>query len=195
MVGASGASFIDGGIIGPPPIAPGKTRLYVSGAQREAIAAPFAGSNLDAVALDGGIGAASALKMAYAAWTKGSTALIAAVCALAQAEGVEDSLIAEWKLSQPSLLRETEAVPGKVRKAWRWVAEMEEIAATFAAAELPDGFHLAAAEIYSRLAAFKDATAPPSLDEVTAALRVPQTPTSPWRGEVGERRKARAGRG
>ena len=169
---AAGASFVDGGIIGPPPSAPGRTRLYLCGLAREKIVALFASTHVQAVALDGEIGAASALKMAYAAWTKGSTALIAAVRALAQSEGVDASLLEEWKLSQPRLLQESDAVPGKVRKAWRWVAEMEEIAASFEAAGLPGGFHLAAAEIYGRLAAFKDSAAPPSLDEVTEALRV-----------------------
>ena len=195
VVEAAGASFVDGGIIGPPPTAPGRTRLYLSGARAEEIVPLFASTNLQAIAIDGGIGAASALKMAYAAWTKGSTALVAAIRALAQAEGVEASLLAEWKLSQPQPLKESDAVPAKVRKAWRWAAEMEEIAASFAAAGLPDGFHLAAAEIYGRLAAFKDSSAPPSLDEITKALRERQTPASPWRGEVGERRKTRAGRG
>jgi 3-hydroxyisobutyrate dehydrogenase-like beta-hydroxyacid dehydrogenase len=170
LVEAAGASFVDGGIIGPPPQAPGRTRLYLSGPGREAVAALFAGSNLQAVGLDDAIGSASALKMAYAAWTKGSTALLAAIRALAQREGVDESLLAEWKLSQPQLLRESDAVPVKVYKAWRWVAEMEEIAASFQAAGLPGGFHSAAAEIYGRLAAFKDAPAPPSLDEITAAL-------------------------
>jgi 3-hydroxyisobutyrate dehydrogenase-like beta-hydroxyacid dehydrogenase len=170
-VAAAGAAFVDGGIIGPPPTASGHTRLYVCGPAREKIAALFAGTHVQAVMLDGEIGAASALKMAYAAWTKGSAALIAAVRALAQAETVDDSLLAEWKLSQPHLIKESDAVRGKVRKAWRWVAEMEEIAASFAAAGLPDGFHRAAAEIYARLAGFKDAAAPPPLDEITAALR------------------------
>jgi 3-hydroxyisobutyrate dehydrogenase-like beta-hydroxyacid dehydrogenase len=171
VIEAAGASFVDGGIIGPPPAAPGRTRLYLCGGAREKIAALFASTHVQAIALDGDVGAASALKMAYAAWTKGSTALIAAIRALAQSEGVDVSLIEEWKLSQPQLLRESDAVPGKVRKAWRWVAEMEEIAASFEAAGLPGGFHHAAAEIYGRLAAFKDSAAPPPLDEVTEALR------------------------
>jgi 3-hydroxyisobutyrate dehydrogenase-like beta-hydroxyacid dehydrogenase len=171
VIEAAGASFVDGGIIGPPPAAPGRTRLYLCGGAREKIGALFASTHVQAIALDGNVGAASALKMAYAAWTKGSTALIAAIRALAQSEGVDASLIEEWKLSQPQLLRESDAVPGKVRKAWRWVAEMEEIAASFEAAGLPGGFHHASAEIYGRLAAFKDSAAPPPLDEITAALR------------------------
>ena len=56
------------------------------------------------------------------------------------------------------------------RKAWRWIAEMEEIAASFEAAGLPGGFHLAAAEIHRRLEGFKDAAKAPALAEVTAAL-------------------------
>ena len=142
---AAGASFVDGGIIGPPPNAPGRTRLYLCGGAREKIAALFASTHVQAIALEGETGAASALKMAYAAWTKGTAALVAAIRALAQSEGVDANLVEEWKLSQPQPLRESDAVPGKVRKAWRWVAEMEEIAASFEAAGLPGGFHLAAA--------------------------------------------------
>jgi 3-hydroxyisobutyrate dehydrogenase-like beta-hydroxyacid dehydrogenase len=188
VIEAAGASFVDGGIIGPPPNAPGRTRLYLCGGARETIAALFGPTHVQAVALDGEIGAASALKMAYAAWTKGSTALIAAVRALAQSEGVDASLLAEWKLSQPRLLQESDAVPGKVRKAWRWVAEMEEIAASFEAAGLPGGFHHAAAEIYGRLAAFKDSAAPPPLDQITAALRQGAEEPGKSRASVGARR-------
>jgi 3-hydroxyisobutyrate dehydrogenase-like beta-hydroxyacid dehydrogenase len=191
VIEVAGASFVDGGIIGPPPTAPGRTRLYLSGSARETIAALFASTHVQAVALEGEIGAASALKMAYAAWTKGSTALVAAIRALAQAEGVDASLLAEWKLSRPEPLRESDAVPAKVRKAWRWVAEMEEIAASFEAAGLPGGFHHAAAEIYERLAAFKDAAAPPPLDEVTEALRKPSPPA----GEGGAERSEAPGEG
>src|SRR6266849_572836 len=183
VIEAAGASFVDGGIIGPPPNAPGRTRLYLCGGAREKIAALFASTHVQAIALEGETGAASALKMAYAAWTKGSTALVAAIRALAQAEGVDANLVEEWKLSRPEPLRESDAVPGKVRKAWRWVAEMEEIAASFEAAGLPGGFHHAAAEIYGRLAAFKDAAALPPLDEVTEALRHAANSHLPLEGE------------
>src|ERR1035441_6817952 len=94
-------------------------------------------------------GAASAVKMAYASWTKGSAALLLAARALARAEGVEDVLLAEWGLSQHGLeARSDGAARSAAAKGWRWVAEMEEIAATMAAAGLPAGFHQAAAEIY-----------------------------------------------
>jgi hypothetical protein len=110
--------------------------------------------------------------MAYAAWTKGSAALLMAVRAVASAEDVDDALLAEWKRSIPDLpARSENAVAGSARKAWRWIAEMEEIAATFAAAGLPAGFHDAAADLYERLAGYKDAPAAPSVREAVDVLR------------------------
>jgi len=166
-----GASFVDGGIIGPPPVEAGRSRLYLSGVREAEVAALFTGSNLEAIAMRAPAGAASALKACYAAWTKGATALLAAVRALAQFEGVEAALLSEWKLSQPGLDKRSEAVAIQARKAWRWVGEMEEIAAGFEAAGLPGGFQLAAAELYSRLEGFKGGDAPPALSQVTAMIR------------------------
>ena len=106
--------------------------------------------------------------MAYASWTKGSAALLLAARALARAEGVEDTLLAEWEISQPGLTgRSARAAGSAAAKGWRWVAEMEEIAAAMAAAGLPDGFHQAAAEIYRR--AGDDG----SLDAILTALLSP----------------------
>jgi len=160
IVEAAGASYVDGGIIGPPPgpsvpLAPAAagdgTRLYLSGPRAGEIRDLFRGSALDAVAIDGGPGSASALKMAYAAWTKGTAALILAVRALARAEGVQDALLAEWAQSQPTLAgRSRVAARSAAAKGWRWVGEMEEIAASMTAAGLPAGFHQSAAEIFSR---------------------------------------------
>ena len=62
------------------------------------------------------------------------------------------------------------AVRGSARKAWRFVGEMEEIAAAFKAAGLPDSFHRAAAELYRRLERYKDTDQPPSLEEATAVI-------------------------
>jgi 3-hydroxyisobutyrate dehydrogenase-like beta-hydroxyacid dehydrogenase len=98
IVEKGGARFVDGGIIGPPPVKPGSTRFYVSGTSAERIAALLTAGPLQAIVVPGGPGAASAVKMAYASWTKGSAALLLAVCALASAEGVEDSLVREWKI-------------------------------------------------------------------------------------------------
>jgi hypothetical protein len=89
--------------------------------------------------------------MAYGAWTKGTAALILAIRELAREEGVEEALLAEWALSQSSLEKRSQrSAESAEAKGWRWVAEMEEIAATMAAAGLPDGFHQAAAEIFRR---------------------------------------------
>jgi 3-hydroxyisobutyrate dehydrogenase-like beta-hydroxyacid dehydrogenase len=173
VVEKSGASFVDGGIIGPPPVEGGRSRMYLSGAPAKEVAALFAGSNMEAIPLEGPAGAASALKACYAGWTKGATALLAAIRALAEVEGVEAALLAEWKLSQPELQKRSEVVTAQARKAWRWIGEMEEIAASFEAAGLPGGFHLAAADLYRRLEGFKDAAAPPTLAEVIEALRKP----------------------
>ncbi|GAB2966749.1 DUF1932 domain-containing protein [Amycolatopsis acidiphila] len=140
--------FVDGGIIGPPPHAPGTTRLYLSGAEAGTVAALFDGTILDArLAPD-----ASALKMVYAAWTKGTTAMLLAVCAAARNLGVEDALTEEWRLSRPELpARAEDAGRLGLERGWRWAFELEEIGRTFATAGLPDGFGAAAAEVYRRL--------------------------------------------
>jgi 3-hydroxyisobutyrate dehydrogenase-like beta-hydroxyacid dehydrogenase len=143
------ARLVDGGLIGPPPLEPGTTRLYLSGDQADAVAPLFAGSPLEARVLDGGIGAASALKMAYAAWSKGTAALVLAIRDVARATGVESPLLAEWGESAPELrARLARAEQAADTKGWRWIGEMEEIADTFAAAGQPDGFHRAAAQVY-----------------------------------------------
>jgi hypothetical protein len=109
--------------------------------------------------------------MAYAAWTKGSSALLLAARALARAEGVERTLLAEWALSQPALAARSEgAAAAAAAKGWRWVAEMDEIAASMTAAGLPPGFHEAAADIYDRASqADAPATRRPALPEEPAS--------------------------
>jgi 3-hydroxyisobutyrate dehydrogenase-like beta-hydroxyacid dehydrogenase len=153
--------FVDGGIIGPPPRESGMTRLYLAGADARQIADQFSGTIVDARVVSGEPGAASALKMSYASWTKGSSALVLAARALAQAEGVEEALLEEWRLSLPDLSeRSVAASRSALRKGWRWVGEMNEIADSYASAGLPDGFHRAAAEIYRRASVEPDGEAP-----------------------------------
>jgi 3-hydroxyisobutyrate dehydrogenase-like beta-hydroxyacid dehydrogenase len=151
LIVGNGGTYVDGGIIGPPPVSPGTTRLYLSGEQADEIDHLFAGTELEPRITAGPATAASAVKMAYAAWTKGTAAMLLAARALARAEGVEDALLAEWALSQPHLADQSaRAAEAGVTKGWRWIAEMEEIAHSMAEAGLPDGFHQAAAEIYRR---------------------------------------------
>jgi len=173
-IGAKFARFVDGAVVGPPAHRAGTTRLYLSGADAEVVAARWKGSVVDARLLDAGPVAASALKMAYAGWTKGTTALLFAVLALAESEGVGDALLAEWAMSQPDLMTRARGnAAGVGPKAWRWVGEMREIATAFHRADLPTGFHEAAADTSSRLAGLKDGRTPPSLEDVVAALLVP----------------------
>lgn len=146
-----GSRFVDGGIIGPPPWRAGTTRLYLSGPGADTVAELFDGTRVDARRVSGTVGDASALKMTYAAWTKGTAALLLAIRAVADAEGVEAELIDEWRISLPELEESWErAARSAEAKGWRWIGEMEEVAATFAAAGLPDGFHRAAAEMFRR---------------------------------------------
>jgi hypothetical protein len=144
-VGSRFARYVDGGIIGPPPRDGRATHLYLAGDEAETVAALFEGTDVVARAFSHRVGDASALKMAYAAWSKGSAALLLAIRAVARAEGVEEALLGEW---DDELERWERARASAETKGWRWVGEMEEIAATFAAAGAPDGFHRAAAAVY-----------------------------------------------
>ena len=175
IMAASGATFVDGGIIGPPPRKAGVTRLYLSGDGAADVATMLNGGLLEAIAIGGPIGAASALKMAYAGWNKTQQALLMTVRAYAMQEGVDEALLREWSISQPELPKRSEsAVSGTARKAWRFVGEMEELAASFAQAGVPEQFHEAGAEVYRRLSAWKDAPTPPSVAEASKALAQPR---------------------
>jgi 3-hydroxyisobutyrate dehydrogenase-like beta-hydroxyacid dehydrogenase len=155
--------FVDGGIIGPPATVPGTTRLYLSGPHAEAVATRWTTPALEVRIVDGGVGAASAVKNCFAAWTKGSAALLLTIRALARAEGVDDALLSEWATSIPELVERSErAATGSAPKAWRFVGEMQEIGKSLADAGLPAGFATAAAEVYDRLAGLRDDPHPDS---------------------------------
>lgn len=168
---AAGVEFVDGGIIGGPAWQPGQTWLYLAGSQAQTVANCFSAGPLETHIISDIAGQASALKMCYAAYTKGSTALLCAILAAADTLNVREALARQWSLDGAGL--DTQA-PERARrvtaKAWRFAGEMDEIAATFKAAGMPGGFHEAAAEIYRRLADFKDAPTMPSLEEVLAAF-------------------------
>ena len=167
----AGAGFVDGGIIGPPVQRAGTTRIYLSGERAGEAAACFAFGPLAAVVMTGGAGAASALKMAYAAYTKGGTALLAAILALARGNGVEADLREEWDLSHPGLADQARAsLERAAPKAWRFVSEMEEIAAAFEEVGLPGGFHRAAGKIYQRLEGHAGASDPDASELIQELL-------------------------
>jgi 3-hydroxyisobutyrate dehydrogenase-like beta-hydroxyacid dehydrogenase len=170
----AGAGVVDGGIIGGPAWEPGRTWLYLSGPRAREVLACFAAGPLETHVLSADLGVASALKMCYAAYSKGTTALLGAILAAADTFGVSAPLEQAWIRDDPTFsARTTQRVRRSSAKAWRFAGEMEEIAETFRAAGLPGEFHAAAAELYRRLAAFKDAAEPPPLDAVLDALRAP----------------------
>jgi 3-hydroxyisobutyrate dehydrogenase-like beta-hydroxyacid dehydrogenase len=167
----AGATFVDGGIIGGPAWKPQSTWLYLSGSRAEEAASFFVSGPLETKVLGEEIGAASALKMCYAAYTKGTTALLAAILAAAESYGVEEALAQQWEHDTPGFVAQTQQRVRQVTaKAWRFEGEMEEIAATMVTVGLPGGFHKAAADIYRRLAGFKGAPITPTLAETLAAL-------------------------
>jgi hypothetical protein len=109
--------------------------------------------------------------MCYAAYTKGTTALLSAILASAEVLGVREDLEKQWSRDWPDLPRQAHRRARRVTaKAWRFAGEMDEISATFEGAGLPGGFHAAAGEIYRRTAHFKGALSVPSLEEVLSAL-------------------------
>jgi 3-hydroxyisobutyrate dehydrogenase-like beta-hydroxyacid dehydrogenase len=148
-------NFVDGGIVGGPAWkSESGTRLYLSGDRSKEIAALFNNSPLETTIIPGEIGAASAMKMVFAAYTKGTTALLAAILGVAEKEGVRNVLESQW--GQTFTEQTHQRVVANSAKAWRFEGEMQEIAATFENAGLPGGFHEAAAVVFERLAQFKD---------------------------------------
>jgi putative dehydrogenase len=153
VVAAAGAPFADAGIVGGPPPAGGgySPVFYASGEGAQALARLNA-HGLTVRPIDGGVGAASALKMCYAGLTKGMTAVTAAVMLAAVRAGVDEVFHAELADSQAQALRRAErAIPDMAPKAYRWVAEMEEIAG-FLGEPAEELFH-GAARLYEFLAA------------------------------------------
>lgn len=153
VIAGTGCAFVGAGIIGPPP-KPGSanTKIYASGPA----AKEFARLNqygLIIRVLDGPPTAASALKMSYAGITKGFTALGAAMMLAASRGGSARALKAELAESRPDLLGYlTRQVPDMYGKAYRWVAELDEIA-DFVGRDRPEHAMLsAAARLYDRVA-------------------------------------------
>lgn len=167
----AGVSFVDGGVIGGPAWEPGKTTLYLSGKRAKSVASCFSAGPVANRILGESIGRASALKMCFAAYSKGTTALLCAVLAAAESLGVRAELEQEWNRDGSGFSDQAKGRARKVtRKAWRFAGEMEEIESTFNSAGLPAGFHSAANVIYQRLSHFKGREPLPSLEDVLLSL-------------------------
>ena len=146
-------TFIDAGIIGSPP---GRTalptRFYCSGPDTTALEA-LDGPRLSVRRLGDDVGRASAMKMVYAATTKGTFTLHTAALVAARVYGLSETFHAELEESRPAeFAAMNRMVPRLPLDAARWVGEMHEIADTLAAAGLPADFHRGAAEVFELLA-------------------------------------------
>jgi len=160
VITPTGAHFVDAGIIGGPPRPGYSPGIYASG--------PTAGETavlrdwgIDWRVIDGPIGAASAVKMSYAGITKGTTAIAAAMLLGAARFGCAEALIAELSSSQPQMLaRMRNGIPGMYDKAYRWVAEMEEISDFLEENPPSHDMYAAIARLYDYLAAAHAETQP-----------------------------------
>lgn len=170
VIEAAGAGFVDGGLVGAPP-EPGKpVRLLLAGERAAEAAELFQGTDVSASLLPGPVGSASALKACFATWSKGTWLLLASILATAEHEGVAEPLKKLWAQSHPDALKMLSAPSTNPGKAWRWLSEMNEIAAAFESAGQPDGFLLAAAEICRRLEHYKDTPSRPSIQDILPSL-------------------------
>jgi 3-hydroxyisobutyrate dehydrogenase-like beta-hydroxyacid dehydrogenase len=151
---ATGTPFVDASIIGQPA----SPKFYMSGPHARRTQ-PLADHGLVVQVLDGPVGAASALKMSYAGITKGLTALGSAMALAAMRNGAGDALRSELAASQPALAAWLGGnVPRMPPKAYRWVAEMEEIAQFIGDEFAEHRIYEGAAGLYARLANDHDAT-------------------------------------
>jgi 3-hydroxyisobutyrate dehydrogenase-like beta-hydroxyacid dehydrogenase len=171
VITEAGATFVDGGIIGGPAWESGTTWLYLSGKEAFLAASCFAAGPLETSVIGESIGKASSLKMCYAAYTKGTSALLCAILTAAEALDVREDLERQWSRNDSQFAEQAgQRVRRVTAKAWRFAGEMDEIAATFRQAGVPGEFHATAATLYRRMAHFKDAPETPPLEDVLATL-------------------------
>lgn len=170
--GAGGVTVLDGGIVGPPPRTAGTTTLYTSGdaAAASLVRDVFADSALTVKSLDGPVGSASALKLAFASYNKISYALAAQACALAAGHGVLDDLMEiGGELLAHTPLGQADRLGGAAARAWRWAPEMREIAEACTAVGISPDLALGAAALFEKWDGHKDAADVP-LDQLIGDL-------------------------
>ena len=151
IISNAGGRYIDAGIIGGPPSQDEQTRFYASG-PHEDILTQLDGYGILVRPIGGEVGRASGIKMCYASVTKGTAALHTAVLTTAESLGLSRELLKELEESQGQRLQAMESIKTLSAKAFRWVGEMEEIAATYESAGVTSHFHQGAAEIFRMIA-------------------------------------------
>ena len=142
--------FIDGGIIGGPPISNKFPRIYVSGAFSK-ILMELDNLGMEIIDMSGEIGDASAIKMAYASITKGYSSLLIAAVTLAIKTNNFDAFMSELEFSQPKIFNDLKNLKSIPSKAHRWIGEMIEISNTFIDNEISGNFHKGAYDIYTNV--------------------------------------------
>jgi L-threonate 2-dehydrogenase len=171
-IAPTGADFVDGGIIGGPPRPGYSPTIYASG-ETAGQTAVLRDWGIDWRVIAGPIGAASALKMSYAGITKGTTAIASAMLLGAARFGCGEALIAELSESQPEMLdRFRHGIPRMYDKAYRWVAEMEEISEFLEANPASRDIYAAVARLYRDLAAAESESEPGPDNAVRALDRI-----------------------
>jgi 3-hydroxyisobutyrate dehydrogenase-like beta-hydroxyacid dehydrogenase len=171
LLAPTGCRFVDAGIIGGPPPAGVENaskgpRIYASG-ENAGLLERLRRYGLDIAVIDGPVGAASGLKLAYAGITKGITALGAAMIARAARDGLADALRNELGRSQPDILARLQRfIPTMFAKAGRWVAELEQIAEFIGGEQDGATIYMGAARLYEQIAA--EFEAPASSERLTA---------------------------
>ncbi len=173
---AAGGTYSDGGIIGPPPGAKMKTRLYVSGPHAGALQA-LASERMPVIQLGESLTQATEMKVLFSAANKGAAALLANIMAAAEKVGLRDRVMGELDSVRPGLLTSLRSSAADLDdKAARWAIEMDDIAEGLADLGAHGGYHTAAGEGYRRLAAnLPDAKGDDALARVLAAWIGPKS--------------------
>ena len=175
IISEAGSLFVDGGITGGPEQVTSGARFYVSGPDTSAVEA-LGVTGMDVRVVGQEVGQASGLKMIYAASTKGTWAIWIGLLTAARALGLQEAALEALGDSQAEPLRRVQRMlPTVPQRSRRWVGEMEEIAATFAAVGLTPDLFTGAADIYRQMAAtpLGDLTSHdpnPSFEDIIAIL-------------------------
>ena len=165
--------YVDGGIIGLPPTERNQSWLYLSGPKAELVSSWFHAGPHEVQVINDQIGSASAMKMCYAANTKGTNALVTAIMGAAYEMGVLENLVEMWDRHFPGFAeqRKKAAVSVAYNKAWRFAGEMEEMAKAWEDAGIPNGFFEAAADVYHRIGHLRESEDEQSLETVLQEVR------------------------
>ena len=145
------ANYIKVGIIGPPPGKGVTTKFYASGPDTNLLQF-LHGDGISYRPLGKEITRAAAIKMCYAAMTKGTMTLHTAVLTAGELLGIGDELQAEISDSQKfhwDLMNRR--VPFYAADAGRWAGEMDQISETFSDVGISGNLHRGAADIFRLL--------------------------------------------